>query len=191
MASSSIPLIFPSVKIKTEHYGDGSVSQLSPLSTPIHLGAEKIFIVGVEQPTEHVHQAVDFHQPPSTAEIAGHLMDTVFTDALKSDLERMNRINKTLSLVDEQKRSQHSHLKNIDSFMINPSQNFHVIANEHYDELKWALRFILRLMGSGKNSDSSLTSYILFEQNYCKRLIKSGFDDAMAQEKQIREFLDI
>lgn len=191
MASSAIPLIFPSVKIKKEHYGDGSVSQLSPLSTPIHLGAEKIFIIGVEQPKQHIHQAVDFHQAPSTAEIAGHLMDTVFTEALNSDLERMNRVNKTVNLIDSAKRDLQSSLKHVDSFLINPSKNFHVIANEHYDELQWPLRFILRMMGSGKHSDSSLTSYILFEQNYCMRLIKAGFEDGMANEQPIREFLNI
>ena len=191
LASSSIPLIFPSIKIKKEHFGDGSVSQLSPLSTPIHLGAEKIFIIGVEQPQQNIHHAVDFHQPPSNAEIAGHLMDTVFSEALNSDLERMNRINKTVNLIPEAKRGFQSSLKQVDSFLINPSQNFHVLAHEHYDELKWALRFILRLMGSGKDSDSSLTSYIMFEQNYCKRLIQVGFNDAMEQEAQIREFLNI
>ncbi|WNC71038.1 patatin-like phospholipase family protein [Thalassotalea psychrophila] len=191
LASSSIPLIFPSIKIKKEHFGDGSVSQLSPLSTPIHLGAEKIFIIGVEQPQESIHHAVDFHQPPNNAEIAGHLMDTVFSEALNSDLERMNRINKTVNLIPEAKRKFQSDLKQVDSFLINPSQNFHVLANEHYDELQWALRFILRLMGSGKDSESSLTSYIMFEQNYCKRLIQVGFNDAMEKEEQIRDFLNI
>ncbi|QBY05436.1 patatin-like phospholipase family protein [Thalassotalea sp. HSM 43] len=191
MASSAIPLIFPSVKIKKQHYGDGSISQLSPLSTPIHLGAERIFIVGVSQPQQNIHQAVDFNQPPTSAEIAGHLMDTVFTEALNSDLERLQRINRTLSLIEESKRSLQSPLKHIDTFMLSPSKNFHVIANEHYEELKWALRFILRLMGSGKDSDSSLMSYILFEQNYCKRLIQVGYEDAMMQEQNIREFLQL
>lgn len=191
LASSSIPLIFPSVKIKKQHYGDGSVSQLSPLSTPIHLGAEKIFIIGVEQPQQHIHQAVEFHQPPSTAEIAGHLMDTVFTEALNSDLERMHRVNNTVNLIDGAKRDLQSSLKHVDSFLINPSKNFHVMANEHYDELQWPLRVLLRMLGSGKHSDSSLTSYILFEQDYCMRLIKAGFEDGMEKEQAIREFLNI
>ncbi len=191
MASSAIPLIFPSVKIKREHFGDGSVSQLSPLSTPIHLGAEKIFIVGIKQPQQDIHHAVDFHQPPSSATIAGHLMDTVFSEALSSDLERMQRINKTVNLIDKNKRNLQSSLKPIESFLINPSKNFHVLAHEHYDELQWALRFILRLMGSGKDSDSSLTSYILFQQNYCKQLIQVGFHDAMEKEAEIREFLNL
>ncbi len=191
MASSAIPFIFPSVKIKQEHYGDGSISQLSPLSTPIHLGAERVFIIGVEQPQQQIHHAVNFHQPPTTATIAGHLMDTVFTEALNSDLERMHRVNNTLTLIDDNKLQQQSILKNIDSFVLNPSKNFHVLANDHYDELTWALRFILRMMGAKKDSETTLTSYIMFEQNYCKQLISAGFEDAMAQEQAIREFLNI
>ncbi|MDN3653255.1 patatin-like phospholipase family protein [Thalassotalea ponticola] len=190
LASSAIPMIFPSVKIKKQHYGDGSVNQLSPLSPAIHLGAKRVFIIGVAQPIQHVHQAVDFNSPPTTAEIAGHLMDTVFTEALNSDLERLQRINRTLSLIEPEQR-QETVLKQIDTFLINPSKNFHVIANEHYEELRWALRVILRLMGGGKGSDSTLLSYILFEQNYCKRLINAGFEDGMKQEQQIREFLQL
>ncbi|WP_371188932.1 patatin-like phospholipase family protein [Thalassotalea maritima] len=190
LASSAIPLIFPSVKIKHEHFGDGSVSQLSPLSAPIHLGARRIFIIGVEQPRQHIHQAVAFHQPPSGAEITGHLMDTVFSEALNGDLERLQRINQTLSLIDDEAKQQ-SPLKHIDSLLINPSKNFHVLANEHYDELQWALRAILRLMGSGRGSDSTLMSYILFQQNYCKRLIQIGFEDGMERQQEIIDFLDL
>ncbi|TRX55641.1 patatin-like phospholipase family protein [Thalassomonas sp. M1454] len=191
MASSAIPFIFPSVKIKKEHYGDGSVSQLSPLSTPIHLGAEKIFIIGVEQPSQQIHHAVDFHKPPSSASIAGHLMDTVFTEALNSDLERMHRVNDTVKLIDKDVLAQQSTLKQVDSFVLNPTKNFHVLANDHYDELTWALRLILRMMGAKKDAETTLTSYIMFEKNYCKKLIAAGFDDAMEQESQIREFLNI
>lgn len=191
MASSAIPFIFPSVKIKKEHYGDGSVSQLSPLSTPIHLGAEKIFIIGVEQPDQQIHHAVDFHKPPSSASIAGHLMDTVFTEALNSDLERMHRVNDTIELIDKSTLAEHSKLKQVDSFVLNPTKNFHVLANDHYDELTWALRLILRMMGAKKDAETSLTSYIMFEQNYCKKLIVAGFEDAMERESEIREFLNI
>lgn len=191
MASSAIPFIFPSVKIGKGHFGDGSISQLSPLSTPIHLGAEKIFIVGVEQPQQQIHHAVDFQQAPSTANITGHLMDTVFTEALNSDLERMNRVNNTVKLIDEQTRKTHSSLKNVDSFVVNPSQNFHVVADDHYEELTWSLRLLLRMLGAKKGAETSLTSYIMFERNYCRKLIQIGFNDAMEQEQSIREFLNI
>ncbi len=191
MASSAIPLIFPSVKIQQEHFGDGSVNQLSPLSTPIHLGAERVFIIGVEQPQQQIHHAVDFHQPPSMASITGHLMDGVFSEALSSDLERLNRINSTLALINDDKSKSAVGLRNVDSFVLNPSENFHVIANKYFDDITWPIQFILRMMGVKKDSETTLTSYILFEQNYCKELMDVGFKDAMEQEQKIRDFLNI
>ena len=191
MASAAIPLVFPSVKIKNDHFGDGSIHQLSPLSPAIHLGGEKLFIVGVEQPKEPLHAKENNPHPPTTATIAGHLLDGIFSDTLQSDLERMKRINDTVSLIPEDVRTQNSGLKNIDSMLINPSQDFNAIAVEHFAELPISLRLLLRTIGITNDSESSLISYILFEKNYCKKLIKLGFEDAMEQETQIRRFLNL
>ncbi|WP_394176014.1 patatin-like phospholipase family protein [Thalassotalea litorea] len=196
MASSSIPLIFPPVRIQQEHYGDGSVNQLSPLSPPIHLGAERIFMVGVEQPQEdeslnHPIVNIEKNHPPAIATVAGHLMDTVFAESLNSDLERLQRVNRTVQLIDKSKRDLQSELRHIDTLLINPSQNFNQIAQQHYGELNWPLRLLLRFMGATQDSESSLTSYILFEQNYCKKLIQVGYEDAMEKETEIRKFLAI
>ena len=178
LASAAIPLIFPSVNIKSEHFGDGSIHQLSPLSPAIHLGGEKLFVVGVEQPKEPIHAKENNPHPPSTATIAGHLLDGIFSDTLQSDLERMHRINKTLSLVSKKQTQNQEGLKNIDSFIINPSHDFNAIAVEHYQELPFPIRLLLRSIGVTNNSESSLLSYLLFDKAYCKQLIKLGFEDA-------------
>ncbi|CAM5221658.1 hypothetical protein ALON55S_02352 [Alishewanella longhuensis] len=54
MASAAIPLVFPSVRIHQHYYGDGSVNQLASLSAPIHLGADKILIIGVDDPAANI-----------------------------------------------------------------------------------------------------------------------------------------
>jgi predicted acylesterase/phospholipase RssA len=46
LASSAIPFIFPAIKIHREYFGDGSMRQLAPVSPAIHLGAERILVVG-------------------------------------------------------------------------------------------------------------------------------------------------
>jgi predicted acylesterase/phospholipase RssA len=55
MASSAIPFLFPSTALwvdgHPEHFGDGSMRQVLPLSPAMHLGAHKILVVGVGQPT--------------------------------------------------------------------------------------------------------------------------------------------
>ena len=47
MASIAVPMIFPPVRIGNEYYGDGAMRQATPLSPAVHLGAERILVVGV------------------------------------------------------------------------------------------------------------------------------------------------
>ncbi|MGL1959190.1 MAG: patatin-like phospholipase family protein [Colwellia sp.] len=191
MASAAIPMVFPSIKIKHQHLGDGSVHQLSPLSPAIHLGAERIFIIGVEQPKEPLHVNENNPHPPSTATIAGHLLDSIFADTMQSDLERMHRINSTLKLISSEQKQNIPGLKNIDSFIINPSHDFNAIATKYFDDLPIPVRILLRSVGISKDSESSLVSYLLFEKNFCNELIKLGFEDALEQETQIKNFLQL
>lgn len=190
LASSAIPLVFPSVKINREHYGDGSIHQLSPLSPAIHLGAEKLLIIGVEQPKEPIHQMENNPHPPTTSTIAGHLLDTIFADTLQSDLERMNRINDTLSLINPEDKKTHC-LKKIDSLLLNPSHDFNNIAVDYFYDLPLSIRILLRSIGITNDSDSSLVSYLLFEKRFCQHLIQLGFEDTMEKEAEIRAFLSL
>jgi len=191
MASAAIPLVFPSIKIKNQHFGDGSVHQLSPLSPAIHLGAKHIFVIGVEQPTEPIHINENNPHPPTGATIAGHLLDSIFADTMNSDLERMARINETLKLIPKSKKDNIEGLKHIDSFIINPSHNFNAIALNYYNDLPLPVRLLLRSAGISNDSESSIISYLLFEKNFCSELIKLGFEDAMEQENQIKHFLNL
>jgi len=188
MASSAIPMVFPSVNIYNHYFGDGSIHQLSPLSPSIHLGANKIFIIGVDQPKEPHPPGYSAHFPGLSA-VAGHLLDSVFTDTMQSDLERLDRINRTLGLLPN--KHKHQELKQIDSFIINPSQNFNAIAAQYYDDMPWAIKVLLRMIGVKKRSQSSLTSYLLFEKRYTQHLIQIGYDDGMKQLPEIRKFLEL
>lgn len=189
MASSAIPMVFPSVKIKNQHFGDGSVHQLSPLSPAIHLGAKRIFVIGVEQPKEPLFGSENNPHPPSSATIAGHLLDSIFADTMHSDLERMKRINNTLTLIPEEVRNNNDGLQHIDSFVLNPSHDFNAIAASFYQDLPMSVKLLLRSVGIGNDAESSIVSYLLFDKNFCSELIKLGFNDAMAKEKEIRDFL--
>ena len=191
MASAAIPMVFPSIKIRRQHFGDGSIHQLSPLSPAIHLGADKIFIVGVEQPKEPLHARENNPHPPTTSTIAGHLLDTIFSDTLQSDIERMTRINETLTLIPEHIRKERDGLKNIETLLVNPSHDFNAIAVKYFAELPLSIRLLLRTIGITNDSESSIVSYLLFDKNYCKELIKLGYKDAMEQETEIREFLSL
>ena len=191
MASAAIPLVFPSVKIKHDHVGDGSIHQLSPLSPAIHLGAEKIFVVGVDQPKTPMYSHENNPHPPTAGTVAGHLLDTIFTDTLQSDIERMERVNRTLALIPDSSQKETMGLKNIDSLLINPSLDFNTIAVKYYDKLPLSIRLLLRGAGITNDAESSIVSYLLFEKNYCKELMNLGFNDALERESKIRAFLNL
>lgn len=186
MASAAIPLVFPSVRIHQQYFGDGSVNQLAPLSAPIHLGADKIMIIGLADPRKNELTQRMLHHP-DLATIAGHLLDTVFADTLNSDLERMQRVNNTIALM--QKHNVPSDLKPVQSLLINPSQNLGQLASEYFLQLPMPVRTLLRLTGIRQHSDSSLASYLLFEQQYTRRLIQLGYEDAQNQMETIMQFL--
>ncbi|WP_333606524.1 patatin-like phospholipase family protein [Arsukibacterium sp.] len=186
MASAAIPIMFPSVRIHQQYFGDGSVNQLAPLSAPIHLGADKILIIGVADPRKSAARHQLLHHP-DLATVSGHLLDTVFTDTLNFDLERMQRINRNVETL--QQHQIKTDLKPVDSFIINPSQNFNQLASEHFLSLPLAVRTLLRTMGIRQHSDSSLASYLLFEQSYTSRLIELGYHDGLAQMDALLQFL--
>lgn len=186
MASAAIPLLFPSVQIHQQYYGDGSVNQLSPLSAPIHLGAERIFIIGLEPPRPHDSSNRIPHHP-GLATVAGHLLDTVFADTLTADLERLDRINVSIETLKQ--HGIQSPLKKIDRYLINPSVNFNQLSSQYFLELPFAVRSLLKLIGISQHSESSLTSYLLFEKAYTRRLIALGMEDAKRQMPAILEFL--
>ncbi len=188
LASSAIPLIFPSIKLNQGYYGDGSVHQLAPLSSPIHLGAKKIMVINLESPHKQLPQELEHH--PKTATITGHLLDTIFSDTLNSDLERLERINNTLSLIPKED-CKNLPLTNIETLVIKPSEDLSQLASQYYHEMPFAVKSMLRPLGIKQQTDSSIVSYLLFEKAYCSALIDLGYQDAMCQIDEIRDFFEI
>ncbi len=187
MASSALPMVFPASQIGDHYYGDGSIHQQAPLSPAIHLGARKILVIGTS--TAPIPAQDGEQLPPTTADIAGHLLETVFSDSLRSDLERLQRINQTVHLLSKSQQRKVD-LDMVHTHVINPRQNLTLIASPHYAELPFNVRLLLRMMGVTKRSQSDLLSYLLFEKSYCRELIALGYRDAQEQRQAIVQFLN-
>ena len=103
LASSAIPFVFPAVSLELqgqrEWFGDGSMRQSAPISAAVHLGAERILVIGAGRMHEPPGRRVVSEGYPSLAQIAGHAMSSIFLDALAFDIERLQRINATLALL--------------------------------------------------------------------------------------------
>lgn len=189
LASSAIPLVFPCTQIGQDYYGDGSVHQLSPLSPAIHLGAEKLLVIGAEQPPQKLKLG-EVRQTPSGADIAGHLLDTIFTDTLNADIERLSRVNDTLALTPESQQTTLK-MKHIGLFRLANEHDINAIADKYFYDLPITIRTLLRTIGVNEHSHSSITSYLMFEQNYTRELMHLGYQDVLKQEQELRVFLNI
>ena len=191
LASSAIPFIFPAVRLNREYFGDGSMRQLAPISPAIHLGAEKVLIIGAGrmfEPVERQHSTAY----PTMAQIAGHALSSIFLDSLAVDIERMQRINLTLAAMpDEVKKRNRIPLRPIQSLVLSPSEELDVLAADHVTALPWPVRFLLRGIGAMSRRGGALASYLMFEGSYTRVLIDLGYKDAMARREEVKAFLEV
>ena len=191
MASSAIPFVFAAVKINREYFGDGSMRQMAPISSALHLGADRVLVVGVRQEDSSAAARVEADEYPSIAQIAGHVLNSIFLDSLEADLERLQRINKTIRLIPAHHlRESGVTLRGVDVLVISPSEDLEKIAARHAHHLPRSIRFLLRGLGAFNRNGSNLISYLLFEKPYCRELINLGYQDAMRRKEEILRFLE-
>jgi NTE family protein len=191
MASTAIPSLFPAVKLKQGYFGDGAVRQLKPISPALHMGASQLLIIGVSDNATRPNIEVTSDRSPSIAQIMGHMFNSAFIDAVESDLETLRKINRITSVIPQSLRdtSDIADLNTIDVLSISPSRSIDKLAEEHIHELPLSLRLFLKLVGAtSKQGGSSAASYLLFEPGFCRKLIDLGYQDALSQETQIRDF---
>ena len=188
MASAALPFLFPAVQIGNEYFGDGGIRMLAPLSPAIHLGADRLLVISTrdEKPDPSPGSPAPY---PTPGEIGGYLLDTIFMDTLNSDLNRLNRINRTLALLPENSLDE-SRLKRIDSLVIRPSRDLREVTREHSSEVPRAVRILLRALG-GWGRDWRMVSYLLFDSSYCTELIRLGYQDGLNARQHLLDFLQL
>ena len=118
MASVAIPLLFPPLPLGQEYFGDGALRQLNPLSPAIHLGAERLLVIGVRA-REDAGVAASRAAPtmPTPGQILGYMLDTLFTDQIFGDLEQCERINELVRAAPEAARG----LRSVETLMMAPA----------------------------------------------------------------------
>ncbi|MBI2379994.1 MAG: patatin-like phospholipase family protein [Gammaproteobacteria bacterium] len=189
MASAALPLIFPAVKVNREYFGDGSMRFLAPISPALHLGADQVMVVGVDPLRKLPPDRRIAITPPTIAQVAGHILDSIFIDSLEGDLERLQRINRTVGMVPPEELNKHGiPLKPVKTLVIAPSEDISVIAGKHAAALPPTLRFLFGRIGASATSGSTVLSYLMFEAPFCRDLIELGHADALRQKDSIREF---
>lgn len=190
MASSAIPLLFPSVLVNNRRYVDGCIRSSTPLSPAARLGAEKIFAVGVrryytaEQGNNWWKRPAEPETSPSAAQLGALVLNSLFSESLDADVEHLERLNELVADMP----NDGTRMRKIDVVVIRPSEDLGALAREFDHELPWLIRYLLRGLGSEKGDSGDILSYLLFVPAYTQRLIDLGYRDAKAEERRIREF---
>jgi NTE family protein len=185
MASVAVPFLFPPVLMGSEFFGDGSMRQATPFSAAIHLGADRLLVIGTRNDARIERRKTP--RSPSFGQIFGYMLDALFSDGLYSDLERLNQINDLLRHIGPV-RTQHSILKPVDLLVILPSKDISEIARAHAGSLPRTLRMLLRMMGAMNTGGSELMSYLMFQSSFTREVIALGYRDAMDRSGEIMRF---
>jgi NTE family protein len=191
LASSAVPFVFSPVKIGGEYYGDGAMRHRAPLSSAIHLGAERLLVIGVrdEHPDPEPREDAGAERP-TFAHLAGYMLDTLFMDGLYADLEQATRINVIMEQLGEKAlEGPVAKLRRLSTLIVVPKEDIRQVAERHVDELPRGVRLLLGGLGAMNKGGMQLISYLLFESGFTRELIEMGYRDALEMEDDLRAFL--
>ena len=190
MASAAIPIFFPPVQLGGSWFGDGGVRLTAPMSPALHLGADRVLVIGIRHPrtaeeTVVINEAAQRDDLP-LSQILGVLMNAVFLDSLEPDIERVERVTEMLDTI---QRPADSHLRPVHILLLQPSQDLAALASDQVMRFPRTLRFLLKGLGVSQKGGSDLLSYLAFEQQYIERLVTLGYEDTRARFEEIRGFM--
>lgn len=189
MSSSAIPLLFPPIQMGERWFGDGCIRNQTPLSAALHMGASQLFVIGVRKQDETADdlRAKNLKTTPSVARVINVLLNSVMLDGVEVDIERLNRINEFLKKVPEEHQAK-LNFKKVDYVWVHPTYDVGALAYTMSSRLPRLIRYLLK--GLGPLDDAAeIISYLMFEPEFCTKLIELGYQDGLTQREAIEQFL--
>ena len=187
MASSSLPLLFPAVRLGSSWYGDGGVRLLAPLSPALRLGATRILAISpVYIPSHEEADQPQIPGYPPIAQILSELLSAIFLDVLDEDVRRLESLNELIAKIPPAERGNY---RPVEILVIRPSVDLGELAVAYEPRLPDTFRLLARSLGSMESSTSAFLSMLMFQPDYLERLLEIGEADAVAQMDRIRAFM--
>ncbi len=187
MASAALPLFFPAVRLGDDWHGDGGIRLAAPLSPALHLGAGRIIAIS----TRHARAQAEAEAPvtvgyPPPAQVLGVLMNAIFLDVIDQDALRLERLNRLLRRLPEDRRDG---LRIVDLLVLRPSRDLSRLARDYEPRLPGAFRVLTRALGTRQTLSPDALSLVMFQSDYLRRLIELGEADAEARAEEIERFV--
>jgi NTE family protein len=210
LASAAIPLLFPTIRIGDAFHCDGGLRLNTPLAPAIHLGADRVLVVGLRYQASFAELSARRRRREanvmSPTYLAGKALNALLLDRVETDLERLRQFNAILehgtavygpdfidrinaSIAPEHGRT----YRLVDSLHLKPSEDLGALASECFErdgaERSLVGRTLAGIVARGALGEADLLSYLFFDRSYTQRLIDVGRADAEATADDVCAFL--
>ena len=208
LASAAIPLIFPAVEIGDEIHCDGGLRLNTPMGPSIHLGMNRLLVVGLSTPHAPDRRAVQDGKFPGATYMLGKVLNAFLLDHVNTDLLEVQRINdflhdgiraygpEFLERINEaaKARGALAQRRLISSLVLRPTTDIGQVASEYLASNRVRFgkslgRAFISMIDVGAGADADLASYLLFDGGFAQTLIEMGRRDAHAHRAEIEAFL--
>lgn len=207
LASAAIPLVFPSVEIGDEIHCDGGLRLNTPMGPSVHLGMNRLLVIGLSTPHVAGRNAVQDGQYPGAPFMLGKVLNAFLLDHVNTDLLEVQRINDFLKdgiraygpdFLDRinqaaKARGALSPRRLLSSLVLRPSVDIGQVASDYLASNRVRFgrslgRAFISLLDVGAGADADLASYLLFDGGFAQTLIEMGRRDAHARRAEIEAF---
>ncbi|MFT3925811.1 MAG: patatin-like phospholipase family protein [Myxococcales bacterium] len=209
LASAAIPIVFPMVDIDGELYCDGGLRVNTPTAPAIHLGARKLFVVGLSHNKfDSGTLSIAPDRAPGAPFLFGKVLDAFFLDHLEADIHEIGRINEYMSMgeavfgpdfiekINREARARQKPARNpVTVCAVRPSVDLGYIAHGYLTQRSRRVRTdtalvhaLIRAIDVGEAAEADLASFLLFDANYVRELVELGRRDAAQKRDELEHF---
>jgi NTE family protein len=211
LASAAIPFLFPPVRVDDELYLDGGLRQNTPIAPALRLGATHIFAIGGSREVRGVQSnesGATKHRYPGAAFLLGKILNAFLLDHIDTDLQLLHRLNDMIqdgtraygdgfldAINGHAQRRGAAPYEYVHCLAIRPSEDIGRMASVHVRKGRFkgdpfVTKRILSVLDLGVGTEADLSSYLMFDGQFCAQLIELGRADAAARKHELVAFFE-